>query len=67
VLKKKGIIEEGMEGTIIRSTLKLPDRYGKMRQTDVSSTKQIFRIIQSIPSPKSEPFKQWLAQTGKIY
>lgn len=33
-----------------------------MRLTDVASTKQIFRIIQSIPSPKAEPFKQWMAQ-----
>jgi hypothetical protein len=36
-----------------------------MRMTDVASTEQIFRIIQSIPSPKAEPFKQWLAQTGR--
>jgi hypothetical protein len=45
--------------------LKLPAQDGKMRQTDVASTEQIFRIIQSIPSPKAEPFKQWLAQVGK--
>jgi hypothetical protein len=45
--------------------LKLPAQDGKMRLTDVASTEQIFRIIQSIPSPKAEPFKQWLAQTGK--
>ena len=38
---------------------------GKMRLTDVADTKQILRIIQSIPSPKAEPFKMWLAQVGK--
>lgn len=35
---------------------------GKMRQTDVADTEQLFRLIQSIPSPKAEPFKIWLAQ-----
>ena len=38
---------------------------GKMRQTDVATTKQLLRLIQSVPSPKAEPFKQWLAQMGK--
>lgn len=37
---------------------------GKMRLTDVANTKDILRIIQSIPSPKAEPFKLWLAQVG---
>ena len=37
---------------------------GKMRGTDVADTQQLFRLIQSIPSPKTEPFKQWLAQVG---
>jgi hypothetical protein len=37
---------------------------GKMRLTDVANTEQIFRIIQSIPSPKAEPFKAWLARVG---
>ena len=37
---------------------------GKMRLTDVATTKQLLRIIQSVPSPKAEPFKQWLAQVG---
>jgi len=45
--------------------LKLPAQDGKMRLTDVASTEQIFRIIQSIPSPKAEPFKQWLAMIAK--
>lgn len=43
--------------------LKAPD--GKMRITDVADMQGIFRIIQSIPSPKAEPFKMWLAQVGK--
>lgn len=38
---------------------------GKMRETDVSDMQGIFRIIQSIPSPKAEPFKMWLAEVGK--
>ena len=37
---------------------------GKMRDTDVADTEQLLRLIQSIPSPKAEPFKQWLAKTG---
>lgn len=37
---------------------------GKMRETDCANTQQLFRIIQSIPSPKAEPFKQWLAKVG---
>ena len=37
---------------------------GKMRLTDVADTEQLFRIIQSIPSPKAEPFKQWMAQVA---
>ena len=38
---------------------------GKKRQTDVADTEQVLRIIQSIPSPKAEPFKLWLAEVGK--
>lgn len=45
--------------------LKMPAADGKLRLTDVATTKQLLRIIQSIPSPKAEPFKQWLAQLGK--
>ena len=37
---------------------------GKMRLTDVADTEQLLRLVQSIPSPKAEPFKQWLAQVG---
>ena len=45
--------------------LKMPAADGKMRMTDVANMEQLLRIIQSIPSPKAEPFKQWLAQVGK--
>ena len=44
--------------------LKLMAEDGKSRETDCANTKNIFRIIQSVPSPKAEPFKQWLAQVG---
>jgi hypothetical protein len=44
--------------------LKLPASDGKMRETDCADTEGIFRIIQSIPSPKAEPFKRWLAKVG---
>jgi prophage antirepressor-like protein len=64
VLKKR-LVEEGNEPVTNCNRLKLPAQDGKMRLTDVASAEQIFRIIQSIPSPKAEPFKQWLAQVGK--
>ena len=44
--------------------LKMPAQDGKMRLTDVATTEQLLRIIQSIPSPKAEPFKLWLAKIG---
>lgn len=44
--------------------LKMPAEDGKMRETDCADTEGIFRIIQSIPSPKAEPFKRWLAKVG---
>lgn len=47
---------------IVRLKMQAPD--GKMRETDCANTQQLFRIIQSIPSPKAEPFKQWLAKVG---
>ena len=60
VLKSR-IKKEGIEPTTICSMLKLRAVDGKMRMTDVADLQQIFRIIQSIPSPKAEPFKQWMA------
>lgn len=47
------------------TVLKLPAEDGKMRLTDVADTEQLFRLIQSIPSPKAEPFKLWMAQVAK--
>jgi len=43
---------------------KMPASDGKMRLIDVTTTKELLRLIQSVPSPKAEPFKQWLAQVG---
>jgi hypothetical protein len=42
----------------------MPAADGKMRLTDVADTEQLFRLIQSVPSPKAEPFKMWLAKVG---
>ena len=56
---------EGSELSHILGQLKLESEDGKLRLTDVANTEQLFRIIQSIPSPKAEPFKQWLAQVAK--
>jgi len=64
VLKKR-LIEEGNEPVTKCNQLKLPAQDGKMRLTDVASIEHIFRIIQSIPSPKAEPFKQWMSQVAK--
>lgn len=63
VLKTR-LNKEGVEVATICSQLKMPSADGKMRKTDVATAKQLFRIIQSIPSPNAEPFKQWLAQVG---
>ena len=64
VLKTR-LKHEGCEPTTICSTLKLPSADGKMRLTDVADIEQLFRLIQSVPSPRAEPFKQWLAQLGR--
>ena len=55
---------EGSELSDNIGQLKMEAPDGKMRQTDVATTQQLLRLIQSIPSPKAEPFKQWLAQVG---
>ncbi|MDR1787002.1 MAG: phage antirepressor protein [Treponema sp.] len=55
---------EGSELVTNCNQLKMPAEDGKMRLTDVANTRQLLRIIQSIPSPKAEPFKLWLAQVG---
>jgi hypothetical protein len=63
VLKKR-LKDEGNETVTNCNALKMPASDGKMRLTDVADTEQLFRLIQSIPSPKAEPFKQWLAQVA---
>ena len=55
---------EGSEVVTNCHRLKLPSEDGKLRETDCANIKSLFRIIQSIPSPKAEPFKQWLAEVG---
>ena len=61
---KQRLKAEGNETVTNCHGLKMRAIDGKMRLTDVADTKQLLRIIQSIPSPKAEPFKQWLAQVG---
>src|SRR5580692_6314035 len=56
---------EGSEVSHKLGQLKMQAPDGKMRMTDVADTEQLFRLIQSIPSPKAEPFKQWLAKVAK--
>ncbi|MCH5180665.1 MAG: phage antirepressor protein [Erysipelotrichales bacterium] len=63
VLKNR-LNKEGSELVTKCNRLKLAATDGKMRQTDVLKTKDVLRLIQSIPSPKAEPFKLWLAQVG---
>ncbi len=56
--------DDGLELSTICRQFKLPAPDGKQRETDCASTEGLFRIIQSIPSPKAEPFKRWLAKVG---
>ncbi len=55
-------LEDGIELSTNCRQFKLLATDGKMRETDCANTQQLLRIIQSIPSPKAEPFKQWLAK-----
>jgi len=64
VLKNR-LKKEGNELTTVCSQLKMPSADGKNYLTDVASTNQLFRLIQTIPSPKAEPFKLWIAQVAK--
>ena len=64
-VKKRMSEEEKSELSTICRQLKLKAPDGKMRETDAADMQGIFRIIQSIPSPKAEPFKMWLAEVGK--
>jgi len=61
---KNRLLKEGNETVTNCNRLKLVAEDGKMRETDVADTEQLLRLIQSIPSPKAEPFKQWLAKVG---
>jgi len=61
---KTKLQQEGSELSQKLGQLKMVAEDGKMRMTDVADTEQLLRLIQSIPSPKAEPFKQWLAQVG---
>ena len=65
VLKHR-LIQEGNETVTNCNQLKLKAEDGKMRLTDVADTEQLFRLIQSIPSPKAEPFKLWMAQVASL-
>ncbi len=63
VLKHR-LLKEGNQTVTNCNQLKLRADDGKMRMTDVADTEQLFRLIQSIPSPKAEPFKLWMAQVA---
>lgn len=63
VLKKR-LTDEGNQSVTNCNGLKMQAADGKMRETDVADTEQLLRLIQSIPSPKAEPFKLWLAKVG---
>ena len=63
VLKHR-LVKEGNQTVTNCNRLKLRASDGKLRMTDVADTEQLFRIIQSIPSPKAEPFKVWMAQVA---
>ncbi len=63
VLKHR-LVEEGNETVTNCNRLKMQAADGKMRKTDIADTEQLLRLIQSIPSPKAEPFKLWLAKVG---
>ncbi len=62
---KKRLLDEGNETVTNCNALKMEAADGKMRMTDVANSQQLLRLIQSVPSPKAEPFKLWLAQMGQ--
>ncbi len=63
-MKDRVLLEDEIQLSTICRRFKLSASDGKMRETDCANTESIFRIVQSIPSPKAEPFKQWLAKVG---
>ncbi len=62
---KRKLKKEGSQLSEDIGQLKLPASDGKLYKTDVATTEQLFRLIQSVPSPKAEPFKLWMAQVAK--
>ena len=62
---KSKLKKEGSELSEKIGQLKMESSDGKRYQTDIADTEQLFRLIQSVPSPKAEPFKRWLAQVGR--
>ena len=64
---KAKLKKEGSELSEKIGQLKISAEDGKMRLTDVADTEQLFRLIQSVPSPKAEPFKLWIAQSQKPF
>ncbi|HUU39687.1 MAG TPA: BRO family protein, partial [Desulfatiglandales bacterium] len=63
-MKKREAASSGIQLSTFCRQLKLESSDGKKYMTDVANTEGLFRIIQSIPSPKTEPFKRWLAKVG---
>ncbi len=63
-MKQRVKSDDGIELSTLCRQLKLEAPDGKMRETDCANTEGVFRIIQSVPSPKAEPFKRWLAKVG---
>src|ERR1017187_3979203 len=63
VLKHR-LLKEGNQSVTNCNQLKMQSSDGKFYLTDIANTEQLLRLIQSVPSPKAEPFKQWLAQVG---
>ncbi len=63
-IRKHRLVKEGNETVTDCNRLKMIAQDGKMRKTDVADTQQLLRLIQSVPSPKAEPFKVWLAKVG---
>jgi hypothetical protein len=63
-MKQRVKLEDGIELSTICRQLKMLAPDGKMRLTDCANVQSLFRIVQSVPSPKAEPFKQWLAKVG---
>jgi DNA-damage-inducible protein D len=63
-MKQRVKTEDGFELSTICRQMKLKAADGKLRETDVANAQTLLRIIQSVPSPKAEPFKQWLAKVG---